>query len=169
MCLQDFLLRPGVTLSARWRGHLRSGEFSTGGSGDDDPANGEINTVYTLYPLAHAYWGLIDNFSGQNLVDYAVKTTVKPVNKVTLAGVFQWFGRATSGDAVYPIGGAPFAATNGDIDIGNELDSVPTIRACETLSVQADYQWFWYGSAISGSPHARPDASQFYVQTTLTY
>jgi hypothetical protein len=139
------------------------------GSGDNDPADGTNNTVHTLYPLGHAYWGLIDNFSGQNLVDYGIKATVKPHEKLTLLGAFHWFDRATANDAVYNIVGAPFAANNGGTDIGNEVDFVATYKASETLSVQAGYFWFWYGSAIGNSPQARPDASQFYVQTTLTF
>ena len=125
--------------------------------------------MHTLYPLAHAYWGLIDNFSGQNLVDYGIKATIKPHKKLTLLGAFHWFDRATANDAVYNIVGAPFAANNGGTDIGNEVDFVATYKASETLSVQAGYFWFWYGSAIGNSPQARPDASQFYVQTTLTF
>ncbi len=169
MCLRDSTLRSEVTLLTTCPGHLRSATSSNGGSGDDDPTDGKINTVDTLYPLAHAYWGLIDNVSGQNLVDYGIKATVNPLEKVTLAGVFHWFDRATSNDAVYNITGTPFAAANGNTEIGNEFDLVATITPVETLSVQAGYLWFWYGNAISGSPQARPDASQFYVQTTLTF
>lgn len=36
------------------------------GSGDSDPTTGDINTFNSLYPLGHAHWGQIDNFSGQN-------------------------------------------------------------------------------------------------------
>lgn len=139
------------------------------GSGDDNPNDGEINTIYTLYPLGHAYWGLIDNFSGQNLIDYGLQATVKPHEKLTLLAAYHWFDRATGNDAVYNIVGAPFATANGGTDIGNELDLVATWNATEAVSVQAGYFWFWYGSAISSSPQARPDASQFYLQTTLTF
>jgi hypothetical protein len=119
--------------------------------------------VHILYPLGHAYWGLIDNFSGQNLVDYGIKATVKPHKKLTLLGAFHWFDRATANDAVYNIVGAPFAAANAEVDF------VATYKASEIVSVQAGYFWFWYGSAIGNSPQARPDASQFYLQTTLTF
>ena len=43
----------------------------------------ETNTVSILYPLNHAYWGIIDNLSGQNLIDYSVHATVKPTDKLT--------------------------------------------------------------------------------------
>ena len=70
---------------------------------------------------------------------------------------------------MYNSTGAPFAAANGNTEIGNEFDLVAIITPSETLSVQAGCLWFWYGSAISGSPQARPDASQFCVQTTLSF
>ncbi|MEO2035847.1 MAG: alginate export family protein [Planctomycetaceae bacterium] len=139
------------------------------GSGDDNPADGQNNTIYTLYPLGHAYWGLIDNFSGQNLVDYGMKATVKPHEKLTLLAALHWFDRATANDAVYNIVGAPFAAGTAGTDVGNEVDLVATVKASETLSVQAGYFWFWYGTAIGNSAQARPDASQFYIQTSLTF
>jgi len=38
--------------------------WGSGGPGND----GTIHTFHSLYPLGHAWWGQIDNFSGQNLV-----------------------------------------------------------------------------------------------------
>ncbi len=139
------------------------------GSGDSNPNDGTINTVYTLYPLGHAYWGLIDNFSGQNLLDYGIKGTIQPHKKLTLLGAFHWFDRATDNDAVYNIAGAPFANANAGSHIGNELDIVATYKHSETTSMQLGYFWFWYGGAINGGGAARPDASQFYAMTTLTF
>ncbi len=139
------------------------------GSGDSNPNDGTNNTIYTLYPLGHAYWGLIDNFSGQNLLDYGLKGTVKPCEKLTLLGAFHWFERPTENDAVYNIAGAPFATTNGGSHIGNELDLLATWKQSETLSMQVGYFWFWYGGAINNGAAARPNASQLYATTTLTY
>lgn len=139
------------------------------GSGDDNRTDGTNNTFYSLYPLGHAYWGLIDNFSGQNLIDYGMQAKVKPHEKLTMLTAFHWFDRAKSRDAVYNIVGAPLATTNGGKEIGTELDLVATYTASETLSIQAGYFWFWYGAAISGGASARPDASQFYLQTTWAF
>ncbi|MBD3675119.1 MAG: alginate export family protein [Planctomycetaceae bacterium] len=138
------------------------------GSGDDDPTDGEINTVYTLYPLGHAYWGLIDNFSGQNLLDSALQASIKPHNKVSCSGTFHWFHRATENDSVYNIVGAGFATGTPGRHIGNELDLVTTFTINSSMNVQLGYFWFWYGDAIeNGAP--RPDASQFYCQTVLDF
>ncbi len=139
------------------------------GSGDTNPNDGTINTVYTLYPLGHAWWGLIDNFSGQNLLDFGVSGSVSPHEKLSLSATFHWFGRATESDAVYNIAGAPFSVANRGRHIGNELDLVATWKHSESLSLQFGYFWFWYGQAINAGPAARPDASQLYMMTTFTF
>jgi hypothetical protein len=138
------------------------------GSGDDNPADGKITTFHSLYPLGHAYWGLIDNFSGQNLLDFGIQSSVKPHKKVSLTSVFHWFHRANDNDAVYNIVGAPLAAGTPGGHIGNELDLVADFAATDNVSLQLGYFWFWYGDAITiGAP--RPDASQFYAQTVIGF
>jgi hypothetical protein len=63
---------PQITLSARHVCDLGR-QVLKYGSGDDDPTDGDNNTVSTLYPLGHAYWGIIDNLNGQNLLDYSLQ------------------------------------------------------------------------------------------------
>ena len=137
------------------------------GSGDDDPTDGDLNTVYTLYPLGHAYWGLIDNFSGQNLLDYGVSATVKPHDKFTFAATWHKFRLAEENDALYNIAGAPFALASDDI--GSEVDLVGTLALTKNINIQLGYFWFFYGDGVNNSPIARPDATQFYAQTILTF
>ena len=137
------------------------------GSGDDDPTDGDNNTVFTLFPLGHAYWGLIDNFSGQNLVDLGLSVTAKPGKKLTLLAAWHHFTLAEQNDALYNIAGAPFALA-GD-KIGTEIDFVATLAVTKSLNVQAGYFKFFYGSGVNNSAFARDDASQFYLQTTLNF
>ncbi|APZ91070.1 alginate export family protein [Fuerstiella marisgermanici] len=139
------------------------------GSGDSDPADGEINTFYSLYPLGHAYWGIIDNFSGQNLLDFGITASVKPSEKLTLLAAWHAFRAAKTGDNLYNIAGAPFAMAPGERDLGTEVDLVGTYTFSKNLNTQVGYSWFFYGDAVDRSAFARPDASQFYVQTTLSF
>lgn len=138
------------------------------GSGDDNPNDGEINTVNTLYPLGHAYWGLIDNFNGSNLIDYSLQASVTPVKKVTLASHYHWFDKASQNDFIYNIAGAPLGnTTTNSRQIGNELDLLATYQVNENLQLQAGYFWFWYGNAVDNQAAlARADAHQFYFMTT---
>lgn len=137
------------------------------GSGDDDPTDGDLNTVFTLYPLGHAYWGIIDNFVGQNLIDAAVSVTAKPADKLTCVAVWHHFTLADDSDNYYNIAGVPFAVAGEDI--GTELDLIATLAVSQELQVQAGYSWFWYGSGVNNSAFARDDARQFYLQTTWTF
>lgn len=152
--------------SATWSPTI-SGIFYWG-SGDSDPTDGEINTFYSLYPLGHAYWGIIDNFSGQNLLDFGISTSVKPTDKLTLLAAWHAFRAAKTTDNLYNIAGAPFAMAPGERDLGSEVDLVGTYAYSKNVNVQVGYSWFFYGDAVSKSAFARPDATQFYVQTTLT-
>ncbi len=138
------------------------------GSGDDNPNDNNINTLYTLYPFGHNYWGLIDNFNGANLLDYSVQVSVKPAEKVTLAAQMHWFDKANENDFIYNIAGAPLGnTTTGDRHIGNELDLLATYQVNKNLQFQAGYFWFWYGDAVDNQAAlARDDAHQFYFMTT---
>ncbi len=133
-------------------------------SGDNDPNNGDINTFFSLYPLGHAYWGQIDNLGGQNLLDYGLQVTVKPHQKLVVATQWHHFDLAQATDQIYNVVGAPVPGT-GASNIGQEVDVVGTWAVSRTFNVQAGYFWFFYGDAVA----PRPDASQFYVQTTWAF
>ena len=139
------------------------------GSGDDDPMDGDQTTFYTLFPLGHAYWGILDNLSGQNLLDYAVRGSLKPHRKLTLTVDWHWFDLASDNDFLYNVAGVPFALAPGERHIGEELDIVGTFTVSPGMNVQLGYSRFFYGEAVSRSAFTRPDADQIYVQTTLTF
>lgn len=138
------------------------------GSGDDDPNDGDLHTVSTLFPLGHAYWGMIDNFSGQNLFDYCMQATVKPTKKLTLLSAIHWFQKAQAEDAIWNVAGAPFGGvtTTDSRDLGTEVDLMATYNVNANLQLQSGYFWFFYGDAVTNHPNPgvanRGDADQFY-------
>ncbi len=140
------------------------------GSGDNDSVDGEDNTFCQLFPLGHAYWGLIDNQSGQNLHDYSVQGAIKPTKKLTILGAVHWFSLDSSSDALYNVAGVAFPATVPlrSKDVGEEFDLVATYAIHANLNVQFGYSWFWNGRFISQNI-PRGDANQIYVQTTFKY
>jgi hypothetical protein len=79
------------------------------GSDDHDPTDGQDNTFNTLFPLRHAYWGFIDNLTGQNLADYSVQLSVAPTKKLTMLGAWHWFFLDRNTDVLYNVAGAPSA------------------------------------------------------------
>ncbi|MEI7700029.1 MAG: alginate export family protein [Planctomycetia bacterium] len=138
------------------------------GSGDRDPASGQINTYTSLYPLGHAYWGQIDNFSGQNLVDYGLQFSVKPASRLSIVNQWHWFDLAQTGDRIYNIAGTPLNGS-GDRNVGNELDVVARYTHSKTLNVELGYLMFFYGDAVGQGPLARADAEQLYLQATYSF
>ena len=144
------------------------------GSGDTKKGDGKNSTYDVLVPLNHAYWGIIDNLSGQNLNDYALQATIKPHAKLTSLAAFHWFNQVTASDNVYNVAGAPGGGLNTGTNLGQELDLITTFAYNPNFDVQVGYSWFWYGSHFSGanaSLAGKPlqDATQLYVQTSLRY
>lgn len=153
---EDVTWKPGLGTIFYW------------GSGDSDPTTGEVNTFTSLYPLGHAYWGQIDNFSGQNLLDYGVQGTLKPHEKLAVVGQWHYFDLAQSSDRIYNIAGAGLTGS-GDRNVGNELDLVGTWTHSKSFNVQLGWLWFFYGDAVNNGPLARPDAEQLYLQATYSF
>jgi len=145
------------------------------GSGDGNPTNGTSSTVNTLFPLGHAYWGQIDNFNGQNLLDYGVHLTVNPTEKFSFLTGWHWFDKAARQDAIYNVVGAPFGGvtTTGSRHLGNELDLIATYKVNANWTLQAGYFHFWYGDGVTNHPNPlvanRGDAGQFYFLTDLKF
>lgn len=142
------------------------------GSGDQNTADGTNDAVYTLFPLGHAYWGLADQFSGQNLIDYMVATTVKPTKKLTLSAAFHVFEKAEQADAIYNIANVRLGSTAGTSqNIGSELDLIATYQWKENVTLQGGYFWFWYGDAVGEAVGGVPtaDSDTFYFLANWTF
>lgn len=143
------------------------------GSGDSDPTDGKNTTYDVLVPLNHAYWGIIDNFAGQNLNDIGLQATIKPHAKLTGVAAMHWFTLDSAADRIYNVAGAPVGtATGTGTDLGQELDLIATYAYNPNFDVQLGYSWFWYGNrVISNTSPTVPnqDATQLYIQTSLRY
>ena len=140
------------------------------GSGDQNSADGQNNTFYSMFPLGHAYWAISDNLSGQNLLDYSMQLDVKPTAKTGVTGAYHAFNLATDGDRAYNIAGVPVGAPGHGTDLGQAFDLFGNYAFNPNFDIQAGYSWFFYGDFISSQPATRrEDASQFYIQTSLRY
>ncbi|MBT6157508.1 MAG: alginate export family protein [Planctomycetaceae bacterium] len=155
----------------RWKNvawQPRIGGLFYWGSGDDDPNDGQSNTFDVLYPFGHSYWGIIDNLSGQNLLDYSIQADVKPTDRLKLVAAFHFFDRAKTSDTAYNVARVPFGAVGGSRDIGEELDLIAKYKVNKNLNVQLGYSLFWYGAFVNQNL-PRDDAKQLYLMTTLQY
>ncbi len=138
------------------------------GSGDQNPADGQNNTFYTMFPLGHAYWALSDNLSGQNLLDYAMQLDVKPTAKTGLSTAYHFLDLASGGDRAYNVAGAPIGTPGNGTDLGQALDLYGHYAFNPNFDIQAGYSWFWYGDFINLTT-PRNHATQFYIQTSFRY
>ncbi len=140
------------------------------GSGDDDANDDQNNTFYTYYPLAHAYWGIIDNLNGQNLLDYSLQASVQPTKKLNVVAAYHLFRKASGDDSLYNVGQVPLGPLGAGTDIGSEIDVIATYQATQNLNFQAGYAHFFYGDfAENNLPQAADDGEFFYFQTTFNY
>ena len=138
-------------------------------SGDSDPTDDENNTFSVLFPLGHAYWGIIDNLAGKNLIDYSLQGSIKPTKKLTGLLQMHWFDLDSSNDVLYNVAGAPLGAAGTGKEVGEELDVIAVYNFYPNFNIAAGYSWSWYGTFVTGGARNRGDAGQFYLQTTLRY
>lgn len=135
-------------------------------SGDDNPGDGENQNFNPLFPLGHAYWGIIDNLNGSNLLDYSLQASIKPTDKLKVVSAVHWFRKAEAASPIFNVAGAPFpggVTSTNDTDIGTEFDLIGTYAVSKRLRLQVSYSWFLYGDAVNAAnaPLPRDDATQF--------
>lgn len=135
--------------------------YGSGGATDN-------GTFYTYYPLNHAYWGIIDNLSGQNLIDLSPQWGFNPSQKLNVTGAWHYFLKADAGGFLYNVAQTPAGPPGFGNNIGSELDLVATYTLNPNFNVQAGWAKFWYGSYVERAL-PRDDAEFFYVQTTFNY
>lgn len=138
-------------------------------SGDGTPG-GDVGTFNQLYPLGHAYFGIMDVIGRQNIVDLSAGVTLKTGSKVALVFAAHSFRADRVHDAIYNAGGGLVRAggTYTSSDIGVETDVVVKWNATKQLIVEGGYGHFFPGDAIreSGPSH---DTDFFYLQTVATF
>jgi hypothetical protein len=93
-------------------------------SGDDNAADGEVETFNQLFPLGHGFLGYIDTVGRQNIVDLSTGLSFKPNDKILVALEEHNFWRADDEDALYNAGGV--AVRSGSLgsssEVGSEID-----------------------------------------------
>ncbi len=138
------------------------------GSGDADPNDNKNNTFVPYFPLGHAYWGLIDNLGGPNLVDYSLQASIQPHKKVNLLFAYHWFDLASDADVLYNVAQVPLGRPVGESDIGQEMDVLVNYVYNQNLAFQLQYSEFYYGDYVD-AVLPRNDARQFFIQSNVRY
>ncbi|MEE9606332.1 MAG: alginate export family protein [Myxococcota bacterium] len=144
-------------------------------SGDSNLDDDDRNTFFNILPTNHMYYGYLDQFAFQNLIDLLVQLKLAPVGKLGLELAYHRFWLQEDADFRWSGTGA-FSrvnlgyvrnAQNGSTDVGHELDLVASYPLNRWLTVSAGYAHLWGGKVFNGLPD--DDASFGYVQAAFKY
>lgn len=162
----------GYTFDTSWLPRL--GVAYNYGTGDDNPADGDIGTFQNLFPTNHKFYGQMDVFSWQNMHDIEVSMKFTPVKKVNVKAEYHAFFLASTDDVWYRANGVTAvrplnaAARNASNYAGSEADLTVTYAATKWLALEAGYSHFFAGSYLADTG-AHDDADFGYVQATVTF
>lgn len=143
-------------------------------SGDDDPGDGDSETFNQLFPLAHPYFGFLDLFGRQNIIDVhtGVELTLlmdaKWAKKVVLQTDVHGFWRQSDDDAVYNAAGGALRpdAGSGQRYLGSEIDVLLNWQVDRHLAAYAGYSHFFPGDFFED---AAPDEDVDWVYAAVIY
>jgi hypothetical protein len=119
------------------------------GSGDSE-AGGGVGTFNQLFPLGHAYFGIIDAVGRQNAIDLSAGAGL--AFSPTWSGAFDvhQFWLESSSDALYNAGGGVVlpGGTSSSRDVGTELDVTVKHNVGSHVVASAGYGYLFAGSAV---------------------
>lgn len=69
------------------------------GSGDQNPADGKIETFQNLYPTNHLFYGFMDTTGWLNMHNPQINLTVTPTKKLKVMLDYHLYWNATNDDA----------------------------------------------------------------------
>jgi len=140
-------------------------------TGDDNAADGDVNTFQNLFPTNHKFYGFMDVFSWQNMHNPAVSFSVQPSKTVKLQLDYHAFFLAETGDAWYRANGVtqvrPVKSSASNF-VGTELDFTASWKPTKHFGLLAGYSRFFSGDYAKATG-ASDDADFAYVQATIDF
>ena len=162
----------GYTFDTAWKPRL--GVEYNYGSGDSDPADGDIETFQNLFPTNHKFYGIMDLTAWQNMQHAAAELQVQPCKTVTAQLGYRAFFIASTDDVWYRANGTtavrpltPAARAAGNYE-GSQTELVLTWNVKKWLQIQGGYAHFFAGDYLADTG-ASDDADFGYVQAALTF
>ncbi|MFC1744404.1 alginate export family protein [Candidatus Riflebacteria bacterium] len=146
------------------------GEYNMG-SGDSNPAAGDIKTYDQLYPTNHNKYGIVDLFGFRNIQELIGAISLRPCKNSEIKLAYHQFSLTEKNDALYSVGGTAYtpdtgsvAGTNGS-DIGTEVDLTYNYKYSPNLD------FFFGGGVFNGdrlveNQYSLLDDVQFYYAGT---
>ena len=123
-------------------------------SGDGDPGDGKSRTFNQLFPLGHAYFGLMDIIARQNISAISLRATAKPGRRLTVHAALHSFYLARKADGLYNAAGglirSDTSASSGS-HIGEEIDITATLALMQRIKLQLGYSHFFGGRFVDNT------------------
>lgn len=162
----------GYTFDTSWL--PRVGVAYNFGTGDDDPADKDIQTFQNLFPTNHKFYGQMDVFSWQNMHDLEVSVKAQPIKAVTLKAEYHAFWLETTEDAWYRANGVTAvrplnaAARSAGNYAGSEVDLTVQWNVNKHLQFEGGYSHFFAGDYLADTGPS-DDADFGYLQAKVTF
>jgi hypothetical protein len=161
----------GYTFNAPWT--PRIGLEYNYASGDDNPADSDIETFQNLFPSNHPPYGIMDLFCWQNVHNPAIILKAAPCKTLTVQLEYHGFWLANTDDTWYRSNATPVrpltpAARAADSFVGTELDFFATWKPLKQFGLQAGYSHFFTGDYVKDTGPSS-DANFGYVQATVEF
>ena len=162
----------GYNFSAAWKPRLWLDY--TYGSGDQDPADGKIETFQNLFPTNHKFYGIMDLTAMQNMHHLIGGVRVNPTRSVAVNLDYHAFFAASTDDVWYRANGLTAvrplspAARDASAYRGSEVDLVATWTVSKNVQIQGGYAHFFAGQYLADTG-ASADADFGYFQATFNF
>lgn len=158
----------GYTFALPWT--PRVGVEWNHGSGDSDPGDNTRETFDNLFPTNHLHYGYMDRAGLQNLNDYRVKLSAKPLEGLYLQADAHFLFLDETSDSFYgadKVAVRTSATTAVNDEIGTELDFLAKYRFSRMLDLLAGYSYFFAGDYLSHTGSG-DNGEFFYIQATIS-
>jgi len=149
--------RAGYTIPSAPMG-LRVGAEYVFASGDDDPADGDVETFSNLFPTNHSHLGYMDQQGWRNVAAWNLNVSAKPIEKLSARLDYWDFSLAEEEDAWYAAGNwmntpttlfsSRLPCSTCDDEVGQEIDLTVNYAYNKAVSIQAGYSTFLAGDHI---------------------
>ena len=166
----------GYTWTEAW-GTPRLGLEYNYSSGDSSTNDSKHETFDNLFPTNHKFYGYMDFFSWENVHDFRVASSLKPLKQLTLTLDYHAFWLADTHDYFYQVNGIARKTGGYGINpnaggyVGSEIDLVATWAATSYANLQVGYGHFCIGDYVKNSLSANgsTDADFVYVQMLVNF
>lgn len=148
-------------------------------SGDDNPGDNDNETFFNLLPSNHKYHGAMDMIAFSNIYDSYLQLILLPSKKLKLQADGHYYMLAEDcKDSYWYTGSGAYNdkffgydqySTNGDDDIGIEVNFSAEYQLAANMAFTAGYAHFFGGDAAENYYMKDEDADWAYVQFDLNF